>query len=200
MNRFTRWLALLSFVTMLLVFARTVHAQGPAHETILPAGTLLRCTLDEPNFSSKTAEVGDPVLCPLQGVLLFSRAALPRGAYLGGHLVASKDPGHFFGKGYLQLEFDHIGLPDDQIPVPAKIIAATNYKVDAEGKIVGHGHATRDAVEWSIPLLWPLKVLTLPARGPRPTLKAEQQLTLRLMDDVVLPSAPAPGWHYFGTR
>lgn len=97
--------------------------------------------------------------------------------------------------------FDHIGLPDDQIPVPAKVIAATNFRVDAQGKIIGRGHATRDAVEWSIPLLWPMKVLTLPARGPRPTLKAEQQLTLRLMDDVLLPiNQPQPGWHFFGQR
>lgn len=195
MNRYLPWL--LCFATILFAFPRTVSAQNSAHETILPAGTLLRCTLDEPNFSSKTAEVGDPVLCPLEGMLLFNRTALPRGAYLGGHLVADKDPGHFFGKGYLQLEFDHIGLPDDQIPVPAKIIAATNYRVDAGGKIIGHGHATRDTVEWSIPLLWPMKILTLPARGPRPTLKNEQRLTLRLMDDVVIPVEPQPGWHFF---
>lgn len=190
----------LSFLTILALLPSTVMAQDSTRETILPAGTLLRCSLDEPNFSSKTGEVGDPVLCPLEGVLLFNRTALPRGAYLGGHLVAAKDPGHFFGKGYLQLEFDYIGLPDDQLPVPAKIIAATNYRVDEQGRIVGHGHATRDAVEWSIPLLWPMKILNLPARGPRPTLKAEQRLTLRLMDDVVLPIEPRPGWHFFGTR
>ena len=28
--------------------------------TFVPAGTLLRCTLDEPNFSSRTAQIGDP--------------------------------------------------------------------------------------------------------------------------------------------
>lgn len=97
--------SLLSLLTVLFAFPTTVKPQTTAHETILPAGTLLRCTLDEPNFSSSTAEVGDPVLCSLQGVLLFNRTALPRGAYLGGHLLAAKDPGHFFGKGYLQLEF-----------------------------------------------------------------------------------------------
>lgn len=199
MNRHLPWL--LSLLIILVLSPGAVKAQDAAHETILPAGTLLRCTLDEPDFSSKTAEVGDPVLCPLQGVLLFNRAVLPRGAYLGGHLAAAKEPGHFWGKGSLQLEFDHIGLPDDQIPVPAKVIAATDYRVDAEGRIIGHGHATRDAVEWSIPLLWPMKVLTLPARGPRPKLKAEQQVTLRLMDDVVLPvEQPQPGWHFFDRR
>jgi hypothetical protein len=42
-------------------------------------------------------------------------------------------------------------------------------------------------VEWLIPPLWPWKIITLPARGPRPTLKGEEQITLRLMDDIVIP-------------
>ena len=118
-------------------------AQDQSNQVILPAGTLLRCTFNEPNFSSKTAEVGDPVVCPLGGVLLFDRAAFPRGAYLGGHLEAAKEPGRFFGKGYLRLEFDRIGLPDAVLPVPAKLIAASGYKVNRQGKIIGHGHPTR---------------------------------------------------------
>ena len=48
------WLLLLS-----LAFLGTAAAR----DIILPAGTLLQCTLDEPNFSSATAEVGDPILC-----------------------------------------------------------------------------------------------------------------------------------------
>jgi hypothetical protein len=139
-------------------------------------------------FLFQTANVGDPVICNLSQVDLFGHPAFPRGAYLGGHLEADKDPGHFFGKGYLQLEFDHIRTPEGLLPVPAKIIALRGYKVDRQGKIIGHGHATRDAVEWMLPPLWPIKVLTLPARGPRPTLKGEEPLTLRLMDDVAVPS------------
>ncbi|HXW56516.1 MAG TPA: hypothetical protein VEJ67_12260 [Candidatus Cybelea sp.] len=184
-------------VLALLPFPSGARADGT--EVILPAGTLLRCTLDEPNFSTKTADVGDPVICHLNQLLLFDRAVFPRGAYLGGHLEAAKDPGHFVGKGYLQFEFDRIGMPEGVIPVPAKVISAKGYRVDRQGKIIGHGHATRDAVEWMIPPLWPEKVLTLPARGPRPTLKNEESLTLRLMDDVALPAEPALGWHYFGS-
>jgi hypothetical protein len=52
-----------------------------------------------------------------------------------------------------------------------------------------------------IPPLWPWKVIMLPARGPRPALKGESVMTLRLMDDVQVPqlarSAPF-GWHSFG--
>ena len=118
-----------------------------------------------------------------------------------GHLEAAKEPGHFVGKGYLKIQFDRIGLPNTDLPIPSKIIVAHGYKVDRQGDIVGRGHAKRDVVEWMIPPLWPWKVVSLPARGPRPTLKGEEALTLRLMEDVVLPRTalvPAPGWHYFG--
>ncbi len=84
------------------------------------------------------------------------------------------------------------------------IAAAGGYKTDRQGDIVGKGHATCDVVEWLFPPLWPWKMISLPARGPRPTFKGEELLTLRLMDDVVVPKvadvrpAPMPGWHYFG--
>jgi hypothetical protein len=179
----------------ILHFASGAEADGT--EVILPAGTLLRCTLDEPNFSTNTVEAGDPVICHLNQLVLFDRPIFPRGAYLGGHLEAAKEPGHFVGKGYLLLEFDKIGMPEGQIPVPAKVISAKGYEVDRQGKIVGHGHPVRDAAEWMFPPLWPEKVLTLPARGPRPTLKGEEPLTLRLMDDVAVPAEAALGWHNF---
>jgi hypothetical protein len=178
-----------SIFIALAFFPSSAKAQDRS-DVILPAGTLLRCTLNEPNFSSKTADVGDPVICNLSAVAVFGRPAFPRGAYLGGHLEADKDPGHFVGKGYLQLEFDHIGTADGRLPVPAKIIALRGYKVGKDGKIIGHGHPTRDAVGWMIPPLWPVKVLTLPGRGPRPTLKGEESLTLRLMDDIAIPAPP----------
>ena len=186
-----------------------VQASAQAQGTLIPAGTLLHCTLDEPNFSSKTADVGDPVICHLSALRQFGHSVFPRGAYLGGHLESDKEPGHFVGKGYLKIEFDRIGLPDSDIPVPAKIIAARGYKVDKKGDIVGKGHATRDTVEWLIPPLWPWKILTLPAKGPRPTLKGEEPITVRLMDDIDIPALsasrynrpPAPAaYHSQGAR
>jgi hypothetical protein len=166
-------------------------ATAQTKETIIPAGTLLQCTLDEPDFSSASAAVGDPVICQARGAQQFGRAMFPRGAYLAGHLVDSKEPGHFWGKGWLKLEFDRISLPDTTLPVPGKIVAVRGYRVDREGKIMGHGHPRRDAIEWLIPPLWPWKLVSLPARGPRPTLKGETQVTLRLMDDVEVPLAAA---------
>jgi hypothetical protein len=174
---------------------------------VVPAGTIIRCTLDETNFSSATADIGDPVLCHLASLQEFGHSVFPRGSYLAGHLEADKEPGHFAGKGYLKLQFDRIGMPDGEVPVPSKIIAARGYKVDKQGDIVGKGHAKRDVAEWMIPPLWPWKVLMLQARGPRPTLKGEEQVSLRLMEDIEVPVARAwngrtplqgPGWHYFG--
>jgi hypothetical protein len=128
-----------------------------AQEVVVPAGTLLHCTLDEPNFSSATADIGDPVLCHLSSLQQFGRTVFPRGSYLQGHLEAAKEPGHFFGKGYLQIQFDRIGLPNTDIPIPSKIIVAHGYRVDRQGDIVGHGHAKRDAIEWMIPPLLALE-------------------------------------------
>jgi hypothetical protein len=169
---------------------------------VLPAGTLLQCTLNEPNFSSATVAVGDPVLCHLKGTTEFGQQAFPRGSYLVGHLESEKEPGHFFGKGYLKLQFDRIGLPSGDVPLDAKVISTRGYKVDKEGKIDGKGHAKRDVVEWLLPPLWPWKVIMLPARGPRVKLKGETVLSLRLMDDVQVPQGVAkatlgPGWHFF---
>lgn len=162
-------------------------------DLLVPAGSLLQCTLNEPNFSSATATVGDPVVCHLRAQQEFGRILFPRGSLLGGHLEAAKEPGHFFGKGYLKITFDRVILPYGDLPVPAKVIQAQGFKVDKKGAIDGKGHPKRDVVEWMIPLLWPWKVVSLPMRGPRPTLKGEESLELRLMDDISIPATMAYG-------
>jgi hypothetical protein len=189
------------FVSLSVCILASVVAQAvaPAHD-VIPAGTLLQCTLDEPNFSSKTAMVGDPVLCHLGAINSFGHPAFPRGAMLGGHLQDYKNPGRFVGKGWIQLEFDRLILPGGVLPLSAKIIASPHMKVDAQGDIHGKGHPKRDTLGWMIPVLWPIKIITLPARGPYPTLKGETRISLRLMDDVEVPfpvaenSVPKPPW------
>jgi hypothetical protein len=189
------------FCATLVVTVLALCVGASARDVVLPAGTLLQCTLNEPNFSSATVDVGDPVLCHLRGITEFGQQAFPRGSYLVGHLEAAKDPGHFVGKGYLKLQFDRIGLPSGDLPLEAKVIATRGYRVDREGKIIGHGHPRRDVVEWMLPPLWPWKVIMLPARGPRAKLKGETVLSLRLMDDVQVPQVATtygPNWHFFG--
>jgi len=196
-------------ISLLLTLVLCVPASfaQPTRNEIVPAGTLLQCTLSEPNFSSKTAAVGDPVLCHLGSLAAFGHPIFPRGAELGGHLQDYRNPGHFVGKGWMDMEFDRLVLPDGVVlPIAAKIISAPHLKVDPEGKIHGGGHPKRDAVEWMIPVLWPIKVLTLPARGPYPALKGETRISLRLMEDIQLElppvarvTVPAPPWAQTGS-
>ena len=175
------------FAILLVCLVPLVAAQTPGEE-FLPAGTILHCTLDEPNFSSRTAQVGDPVLCHTGALPAIGHAILSRSADLAGYFQEYRDPGHFFGKGWMELTFDRLVLPGAiTLPLSAKVISVVHYRVDREGKIRGGGHPKRDAIEWAVPILWPEKVVTLPARGPRPVLKGEVRLTLRLLEDVEIP-------------
>ena len=186
----------------ILLLCSGLYSKAEVRTVVVPAGTLMTCALDEPRFSSANVALGDPFLCYPRNLTQFGQPVFPRGTYIVGHLEADKDPGHFVGKGYLKLAFDRIGLPSGDVPITAKVVAVRGFNVDREGKIIGHGHATRDTVEWILPPFWPWKILTLPARGPRPTLKTETRLTLRVMDDLVLPQMQTqttpPGWHRFG--
>jgi hypothetical protein len=159
-------------------------------QRIIPAGALVSCTTGDGRISSKTTAVGDPVLCKVN----FHRGdfTLPYGSYLGGSFAEYKDPGHFVGKGWMQLDFDRLYVGDQVIPLDAKVVDVKGYKIDAQGRILGKGHAVRDTVLWMIPVLWPIDLINLPRRGPRPTLKAETALTLRVMDDIQVPVVPEP--------
>src|ERR1700678_130727 len=95
--------------SILTLFSLSTSAS--ARETVMPAGTLLKCTMNEPNFSSATVAVGDPVLCHLRSVTEFGQQTFPRGSYLVGHLESAKDPGPFWGKGNMKLVLNAIGLP-----------------------------------------------------------------------------------------
>ena len=189
-----KYLSLILSVFFLLVVS------SAAAKDFIPAGTILHCTMDEPNFSPKTAMVGDPVLCHLGPLGSFGHSIFPRGAQLGGHLQDYKSPGHFVGKGWMAIEFDRLILPNAEVlPLAAKVISAPHLKTDPQGDIHGKGHPKRDAALWMVPLFWPVKVFTLPARGPYPALKGESRLSLRLMEDVEVPFAtthnyPAPPW------
>src|SRR6266852_2283608 len=170
-----------------------LHVDLHAQEITLRAGRLLQCTLEEPDFSSRTAQIGEPVVCYLRPLREFGYSVFPRGSYLTGRFVDYKDPGRIVGKGWMKLEFDRLILsPTTEVPVATKVVSVRRFRMDAEGKILGRGHPKRDTFFWTIPLLWPIKLMTLPARGPRPTLAGEAPITLRLMDDVSIPRDELP--------
>jgi hypothetical protein len=178
----------LVLLSILLVPSLSAYAD----EQVIPAGSLIQCTVTEPKLSSKTATIGDPVLCQLSHAERSGRSLLPYYSYLEGRFEDYKDPGHFVGKGWMQLKFDRMFIePDTIVPISAKVVDAPGYAVDRQGRILGKGHAVRDVVEWSIPILWPIDLINLPRRGPRPVLKDETRLTLKVMDDMGIP-LPAP--------
>jgi hypothetical protein len=175
----------LSPLLLLLLAAPLTSFAG---EQLIPAGSLISCTVSEPRLSSKTEAIGDPVLCQVSHVELYGRSTMPYGSYLVGRFEDYKDPGHFVGKGWMELKFDRMIIePDTVIPLNARVVNVPGYNVDSAGRILGKGHAVRDIVEWSIPILWPIDLLNLPRRGPRPTLKEETRLTLKIMDDLGVP-------------
>jgi hypothetical protein len=159
-------------------------------QRLIPAGSLVSCTTGDARISSKTTAIGDPVLCKVEhrrGDFM-----LPYGSYLGGEFAEFKDPGHFVGKGWMELSFDRLYVGDTVIPINAKVVDVPGYKIDAQGRVLGKGHAVRDTILWMIPVLWPIDLINLPRRGPRPTLKQETAMTLRVMEDIQVPVVPAP--------
>lgn len=181
--------AYLALATLLLSLSLTAYA----NRQIVPAGSLINCTISENKLSSKTTAIGDPVLCSVSVSTRNGSTVLPFDSYLEGRFEDYKDPGHFVGKGWMELKFDRMVVePRTVIPLSARVVDVPGYAVDQYGRILGKGHRTRDIVEWSIPILWPLDLLNLPRRGPRPTLKSETRLTLKVMDDVEVPITDEP--------
>jgi hypothetical protein len=179
-------------LSTLLLLLLGVPSAGFA-ERLIPAGSLIACTVSEPRLSSKTENIGDPVLCQVSHVELYGRSTFPYGSYMVGRFEEYKDPGHFVGKGWMELKFDHMVIqPDTVIPIDARVVHVPGYNVDRQGRILGKGHPTRDIIEWSIPILWPIDLINLPRRGPRPTLKEETRLTLKVMDDLGVPENNGP--------
>jgi hypothetical protein len=163
---------------------------GARAEQLIPGGSVMQCIVSEPNLSSKTAHVGDPVLCQVNHSEMYGRSVFPYGSYLVGRFEDYKDPGHFVGKGWMELKFDHMVVGNDTvIPVTSRVVATSEkYRVDKDGKIHGTGHPVRDAIEWAIPVLWPLDLINLPRRGPYPVLKPETRLTVLILDDFGIPT------------
>jgi hypothetical protein len=172
--------------TSLLILSASLVAGA---EQLIPAGSVMQCMVSD-KISSKVMHVGDPVLCQVGRSEMYGRSVFPYGAYLVGRFEDYKDPGHFVGKGWMELKFDRMIVGNDTvIPISTRVVADSGkYPVDNDGKIHGTGHPVRDTVEWMIPVLWPIDLINLPRRGPYPTLKPETRLTVKVLDDFGIPT------------
>jgi len=177
----------LSLPLLALLIAPLPKASAQTDQ-LVPGGSTFTCRVSEGRISSKTMAIGDPVLCTLNPVEFYGRSVLPFGSYIEGRFVDYKDPGHFVGKGWMELRFDRMFLGNRVIPIDAKVVQVPKYKVDQQGRILGSGHAVKDTVTWLIPVLWPIDLINLPRRVPSPVLKPETLLTLEMMDDVGIPN------------
>jgi hypothetical protein len=162
-------------------------------DNLIPAGSLIQCTISEAKLSSKTEALGDPISCRITSGVRYGQWMLPYNSFMVGRFEDYKDPGHLAGKGWMELKFDRMVIePDTVVPVETRVVSVPGYSTDRRGHIQGKGHAVRDTVEWSIPILWPIDLINLPRRGPRPTLKNETRLTLKVLDDLMVPSTEHP--------
>ena len=187
-----RMLHVLSLLLLAAPMAGLAQYNSNDSGQLIPAGSVVTCMVADGKITSKTTAIGDPVLCTLNPVEKYGRTVFPFGSYLEGRFEAYRDPGHFVGKGYMELKFDRLIAGNRVYPVSAKVIATPNYKVDRDGKILGNGNVRKDTVEWLIPVLWPIDLINLPRRGPSPVLKPETRLTLELMDDLGIPGEAPP--------
>ena len=180
--------SLASISLLVLGSSAAITPRAFATDQLVPGGSTFTCRVSEGRISSKTMAIGDPVLCTLNPVEFYGRSVLPYGSYIEGRFVDYKDPGHFVGKGWMELRFDRMFLGNRVIPIDAKVVAVPKYRVDPQGRILGNGHPVKDVVTWLIPVLWPIDLINLPRRGPYPVIKPETLLTLEMMDDVGIPN------------
>ena len=82
-----------------------------------------------------------------------------------GRFEDYKDPGHFVGKGWMELKFDRMVVGNDTvIPISTRVVATSGrIRWIAMGEFWGQGHPVKDTVEWLIPVLWPIDLINLAA-------------------------------------
>ena len=67
-----------SVVLSSLLLATTFSGSAPAQ--LVPAGSLIQCTISEPKLSSKTEALGDPISCLMTHGGRYGRYILPYGS------------------------------------------------------------------------------------------------------------------------
>jgi hypothetical protein len=150
----------------------------------IPAGTIIRAYPDERIVGGTTS-----------GPLLFTVAAdvrfflnrppiLPRGSKILGKMEQSSQAGRFWGRAKAQPVFTSILTPDFcEYAIDAKLTGTKMYQVRDE-VIIGRGHARRDTVALLFPPTTVYQLMRLPARGPKLTIREEEQLVIKLLQPV----------------
>ena len=165
-----------SVLSLLLLSTPLLYAS----DQLVPAGSMVSCRVAEGKISSQTTASGDPVLCTLDPVERYGRSVLPYGSYLEGRFEDYKDPGHFVGKGWMELKFDRMFIGNRVIPVSAKVVSVPRVQRGSGRQNPGqrssgkrHNRVAHSGAFWPIDLDQPA-----PPRSTPYVLKPETMLTL----------------------
>jgi hypothetical protein len=150
----------------------------------IPAGTIIRVYPDEHIVAGTTS---GPVLFTVAADVRFfvnRPPILPRGSKIIGKMESSAEAGRLWGRAKAHLVFSSILMPDFcEYPIDATLIGTKEYQVREE-VIIGRGHARRDALALLFPPTTLYQLIRLPARGPKLSIREEEQLVIKLLQPV----------------
>jgi len=152
----------------------------------IPAGTIIRVYPDEHIVAGTTS---GPVLFTVAADVRFfvnRPPILPRGSKIIGKMESSAEAGRLWGRARAHLAFSSILMPDFcEYPIDATLIGTKKYQVREE-VIIGRGHARRDALALLFPPTTLYQLIRLPARGPKLSIREEEQLVIKLVQPAYL--------------
>ena len=150
----------------------------------IPAGTIIRVYPDEHIVAGTTS---GPVLFTVAADVRFfvnRPPILPRGSKIIGKMESSSEAGRLWGRAKAHLVFSSILMPDFcEYPIDATLIGTKRHQVREE-VIIGRGHARRDALALLFPPTTLYQLIRLPARGPKLSIREEEQLVIKLLQPV----------------
>jgi len=99
-------------------------------------------------------------------------------------MESSSEAGRLWGRAKAHLVFSSILMPDFcEYPIDATLISTKKYQVREE-VIIGRGHARRDALGLLFPPTTLYQLIRLPSRGPKLSIREEEQLVIKLLQPV----------------
>jgi hypothetical protein len=114
----------------------------PPEPIIVPGGTSLVVTVDQP-LSSKTSQAGQTFLATVaHPVTVHGKNAIPKGSSVAGNVVAAKAKGKIKGEGELSLELTSIVISGKNYPIHTSTFSSTaKGKGKRTAKTTGGGAA-----------------------------------------------------------
>lgn len=115
------------------------QASGPIQEQVIPAGTEIQLTLQDP-VSSKLSEAGDEVIATVRrDVIVEGRTLLQRGTEIVGRVTLAEQAKRPFKGGRLHLTFERVRFSGHEQKITALIKSASDFTRDEKIKTNSEG-------------------------------------------------------------